>query len=58
MSPPDLLQQLLLSIDYEEHLKKTQSDWETRWENVQELINFASEVRTDDLQDGDGTEDP
>jgi hypothetical protein len=32
---------------YEDHLKKTQPDWESRWENVQELINFASEVQLD-----------
>ena len=38
----DLIQRLLLLIDYEAHLKKSQQDWETRWENVQELINFAS----------------
>jgi hypothetical protein len=31
-------------IKYEEHLKKTQSDWESRWENVKELITFASEM--------------
>jgi len=31
-------------INYEAHLRKTQQDWETRWENVKELITFASEV--------------
>lgn len=31
-------------IDYQGHLTKTQPDWESRWDNVQELINFASEV--------------
>lgn len=36
-------------MDYESHLKKTQADWESRWENVQELITFASEVNTDNL---------
>jgi len=29
-------------INYEVHLKK-QPDWETRWENVQELISFAAQ---------------
>ncbi|KAF8839623.1 UvrD-helicase-domain-containing protein [Paxillus ammoniavirescens] len=41
--PSELIRTLLKSIQYEEHLKKTQPDWELRWENVQELINFASE---------------
>ncbi|KAF9223657.1 UvrD-helicase-domain-containing protein [Gyrodon lividus] len=41
--PSDLIRTLLALIRYEEHLKKTHSDWELRWENVQELINFASE---------------
>ncbi|KAF5359087.1 hypothetical protein D9756_003438 [Leucocoprinus leucothites] len=54
-SPPDLLRELLRCIDYQQHLKKTQSDWDTRWENVEELITFASEVRTDEIQDDDGT---
>ena len=40
----DLIRRLLLLIDYEAHIKKSQQDWETRWENVQELINFASPV--------------
>ncbi|KAJ7229193.1 P-loop containing nucleoside triphosphate hydrolase protein [Mycena pura] len=43
-SPPDLVQRLLDLIEYEDHLKKTQPDWESRWENVQELITFASDV--------------
>ena len=38
----DLIRRLLLLINYEAHIKKTQHDWETRWENVEELINFAS----------------
>ncbi|KAF9243513.1 ATP-dependent DNA helicase pcra [Melanogaster broomeanus] len=42
-STSTLIRTLLDSIRYEEHLKKTQPDWELRWENVQELINFASE---------------
>lgn len=39
---PNLIRHLLVLIKYEEHLKKSQQDWEMRWENVQELINFAS----------------
>jgi DNA helicase-2/ATP-dependent DNA helicase PcrA len=46
-SPPDLIRRLLELVDYEDHLKKTQPDWESRWENVQELITFASEVEHD-----------
>ena len=34
-------------INYEDYLRKTQQDWESRWENVQELITFASEVESD-----------
>ncbi|KAJ6463267.1 P-loop containing nucleoside triphosphate hydrolase protein [Mycena vitilis] len=46
-SPPDLIQRLLQLIEYEAHLKKTQAEWESRWENVQELITFASDVEHD-----------
>ncbi|KAJ7122967.1 P-loop containing nucleoside triphosphate hydrolase protein [Mycena epipterygia] len=46
-SPPDLIRRLLDLIEYEDHLKKTDSEWESRWENVQELITFASEVEHD-----------
>lgn len=30
-------------------MRNTQPDWESRWENVQELITFASEVMADDI---------
>ncbi|EMD33499.1 hypothetical protein CERSUDRAFT_57154, partial [Gelatoporia subvermispora B] len=40
----ELIRHLLELIEYEAWLQKTQPDWESRWENVQELINFASEV--------------
>jgi ATP-dependent DNA helicase UvrD/PcrA len=40
----DLIRRLTSLIEYEAYLKKSQQDWETRWENVQELINFASPV--------------
>lgn len=43
-SPADLVRKLVDLIKYEDHLKKTQSDWESRWENVKELITFASEM--------------
>ncbi|KAJ7499466.1 P-loop containing nucleoside triphosphate hydrolase protein [Mycena latifolia] len=46
-SPADLIRRLLELVEYEDHLKKTQPDWESRWENVQELITFASEVEHD-----------
>jgi DNA helicase-2/ATP-dependent DNA helicase PcrA len=38
-----MIRKLLIMIDYEEYLRKTQQDWDSRWENVQELITFASE---------------
>ncbi len=38
------MQKLLDHIEYENHLRKTEQDWDTRWENVQELITFASDV--------------
>ena len=44
MSPTKLITALVDLIQYGEHLKKTQQDYESRWENVEELINFASEV--------------
>ncbi|THH15698.1 hypothetical protein EW146_g4817 [Bondarzewia mesenterica] len=45
IKPPlkHLLRHLLDLICYEDYLRKTQPDWESRWENVQELINFASQ---------------
>jgi len=43
-SPSDLIRRLLELTDYEAHLKKNQADWESRWENVQELLTFAGEV--------------
>ncbi|KAF9468047.1 UvrD-helicase-domain-containing protein [Collybia nuda] len=49
-SPGDLIRHVVEFIGYEDHLKKTQPDWESRWENVQELITFASEVENDILK--------
>ncbi|KAI0342822.1 UvrD-helicase-domain-containing protein [Trametopsis cervina] len=46
-APASLLRRLLELIQYEQYLKKTQQDWESRWENVQELISFASELERD-----------
>lgn len=43
-SPSAIIQKLLDLIEYENHLRKTEQDWDTRWENVQELITFASDV--------------
>lgn len=62
MQPPDLIRRFLDLIDYKSHLMKTQPDWESRWDNVQELINYASEVEItassqqrdyDDVSDGE-----
>ncbi|OSX59010.1 hypothetical protein POSPLADRAFT_1151629 [Postia placenta MAD-698-R-SB12] len=64
MQPPDLIRRFLDLIDYKSHLMKTQPDWESRWDNVQELINYASEVEItassqqrdyDDVSDGEDT---
>jgi hypothetical protein len=45
--------------EYEEHLKRTQENWEMRVENVQELLNFASEVmvKTHDTGAGHSNEE-
>ena len=57
-----MIKELVNMINYEAHLKKTQQDWETRWENVQELITFASEVESDlrsrEQQTAAGASDP
>ncbi|KAI0951320.1 hypothetical protein AcW1_008388 [Taiwanofungus camphoratus] len=55
-SPSDLIRRLLDLIKYESHLKKTQQDWESRWDNVQELINFASEVESSISRQESGTD--
>ena len=44
MSPSKLIQAVLELTNYKDHLRKTQDDYENRWDNVQELINFAAEV--------------
>ena len=45
--PSEMIRKLLDLIKYEDYLRKTQQDWESRWENVQELITFASEVESE-----------
>ena len=35
---------MLELTEYQAHLQKTQPDWESRWDNVEELLNFATEV--------------
>ncbi|KAL0574734.1 ATP-dependent DNA helicase srs2 [Marasmius crinis-equi] len=62
-SPAVLIRKLYDVIEYEDHLKKTQPDWESRWENVQELITFASDVDADikvdhDPEDEQNTDTP
>ena len=51
MGQSDLIHQLLDLVQYQDHLRKTQQDWETRWENVKELITFAKEVEEQNLRD-------
>ncbi|KAG8879630.1 hypothetical protein FRB98_005594 [Tulasnella sp. 332] len=50
-SVPDLVRRLTDLIDYEAYLQKTHSDWESRWENIRELINFAEETSGQPLLD-------
>ncbi|KAG9082540.1 hypothetical protein FRC07_014172, partial [Ceratobasidium sp. 392] len=52
----DLIRRTVDEIGYEAYLQRTQPDWETRWENVQELINFAAGVGLEDPEDGDVSE--
>ncbi|KAI0635844.1 UvrD-helicase-domain-containing protein [Trametes polyzona] len=44
IAPSKLIVALVDTINYQEHLRKSQPDSDSRWDNVQELINFASEV--------------
>ncbi|KAF8962796.1 UvrD-helicase-domain-containing protein [Flammula alnicola] len=46
-TPSEMIRKLVALLNYEDHLRKTQQDWESRWENVKELITFASEVETE-----------
>ncbi|KIO28354.1 hypothetical protein M407DRAFT_22412 [Tulasnella calospora MUT 4182] len=41
---PDLIRRIIELIYYEAYLHKNHSDSDSRWENVQELINFAEEM--------------
>lgn len=45
--PANLIRRLLEMTKYEDHLKKTYEDAEDRWENVGELITFATELEGD-----------
>jgi DNA helicase-2/ATP-dependent DNA helicase PcrA len=47
--PADLIRRLVDLVNYEGYLKHKDPEWASRWENVQELINFASEVPTEDM---------
>lgn len=58
MSPADLLRNLLELVDYENHLKRTQPDSDVRWENVKELITFASEVDVGGSQEPSSATEP
>lgn len=51
--PSSLIRSLLNLVGYEEHLRKTHPDWDVRWENVRELITFASDVQGTMLSDVD-----
>ncbi|KAG8737313.1 hypothetical protein FRC10_008353 [Ceratobasidium sp. 414] len=51
----DLIRRTVDGIGYEAYLQRTQPDWEARWENVQELINFAAGVGG--LEDPEGRDE-
>ncbi|CDO74962.1 hypothetical protein BN946_scf184945.g34 [Trametes cinnabarina] len=51
IAPSKLINALVDSINYKEHLIKTQPDADSRWDNVQELVNFASEVEQNGPED-------
>lgn len=53
--PADLIRYLLDQLQYQDFLRRTQPDWESRWENVQELITFASEVTDEFSNAGNST---
>ncbi|CAE6448608.1 unnamed protein product [Rhizoctonia solani] len=57
----DLIRRTVDGIGYEAYLQRTQPDWETRWENVQELVNFAAGVELPEPEvldsEDDGVED-
>ncbi|KAJ9112284.1 hypothetical protein QFC19_000703 [Naganishia cerealis] len=42
LSVPDLIESLLEEIGYEAHLRRTQADFDTRWENIKELASNRS----------------
>ncbi|KAG8727022.1 hypothetical protein FRC12_022865, partial [Ceratobasidium sp. 428] len=52
----DLIKRTVDEIGYEAYLQRTQPDWETRWENVQELINFAAGFALENSEDGGNSE--
>lgn len=47
---------LIEKIEYEDHLRKTQEDFDERWENVQELVSDRSSVLVDNNEIADGRE--
>ena len=60
MGPSALIRELLDLVKYVDHLRKMHPDWESRRENVMELITFAKEVEEQNAKDNDtkgGTED-
>jgi DNA helicase-2/ATP-dependent DNA helicase PcrA len=57
-SPEDLLRQIIKKLDFQSHLKRTQTDdYENRWANIEELIVQASEFpmlnSEGDFEEGD-----
>jgi DNA helicase-2/ATP-dependent DNA helicase PcrA len=46
-SVADLLRMMIEKTGYEEHLRKTQQDFDSRWENVQELASLHFAILSD-----------
>ncbi|KAK4688393.1 ATP-dependent DNA helicase UvrD/PcrA, partial [Tremellales sp. Uapishka_1] len=50
----DLIKLILDKTSYEDHLRKTQPDFDQRWENVQELISHSVNVAQDIIREKEG----
>ncbi|KIR97562.1 DNA helicase II/ATP-dependent DNA helicase PcrA [Cryptococcus deuterogattii 2001/935-1] len=43
-SVADLIKMIIEKVNYEEYLRTSQPDWDSRWENVKELISYSVTV--------------
>lgn len=53
-----MLEKLLTELGYADHLQKSYPDWESRWENVRELITFATESKEGGTASHSSTSEP